>query len=170
MAQTEAKPKSRSAGSKSKSSSRSSGSKTKAKSGTKSKSGSSNSKSQTSSPKATSSSNGASSSNGSRGTIAEAASKAKVPLMAGGAALIGAASGVAYGASHSGNKVMGIKMPGSKRVKFKTRDLRKAAKDVGHFGDQVGHLTKELRKAREDSDGSIGAPVEVLVRGLMRKR
>ena len=90
--------------------------------------------------------------------------------MAGGAALIGAASGVAYGASHSGSKVMGIKMPGSKRAKFKTRDLRKAAKDVGHFGDQVGHLTKELRKAREDSDGSIGAPVEVLVRGLMRKR
>lgn len=114
-------------------------------------------------------SNGATASNGSNG-IAQAASKAKVPLLAGGAALIGAASGVAYGASHSGSKVMGIKMPGSKRVKFKSGDLRKAAKDVGHFGDHVGQLTKELRKAREESNGSIGAPVEVLVRSLMRRR
>jgi hypothetical protein len=90
--------------------------------------------------------------------------------MAGGAALIGVASGVAYGATHSGGKVMGIRMPGHKRVKLRSRDIRKAAKDVGHLGDEVGKFAKELRKSRDESDGSIGAPVEMLVRTLARHR
>jgi hypothetical protein len=145
----------------------SSGSKTKSQSNSKAKSASKAKASGSAKPKA--GSNGAAASNGSNG-IVQAASKAKVPLMTGGAVLIGAASGIAYGASHPGSKVMGIKMPGSKRVKFKSGDLRKAAKDVGHFGDQVGQLTKELRKARKDSDGSIGAPVELLLRSLMGRR
>ena len=156
MAQTKSKQKCRSSSSKPKSKS---SSKPKSTSKSKAKSNGS-SKGQAQKPKA--GSNGSSSSNGSNGITGKA-------LMAGGAALLGAAGGVAYGATHSGSKVMGMKMPGSKRVKFSSRDIRKAAKDVGHLGDQVGQFTKELRKAREESDGTIGAPVEAIVR-MVRKR
>jgi hypothetical protein len=149
MAQTKTKQKSRSSSSKSKP--------RKAKSKT-----TNSSKSKAASAKQKVASNGASGSNGAGGIAGKA-------LMAGGAALIGAAGGLAYGATHSGSKVMGVRMPGSKRVKFKSRDVRKAAKDVGHLGDQVGQFTKELRKARDDSDGSIGAPVEMLVRTFARR-
>lgn len=114
--------------------------------------------------------NGASRSNGSRGLM-QAASKAKVPLMAGGAALVGAAGGMAYGASHSGGRVLGVKMPRPKRVQLRSRDLRKAARDVGTFGDQVGQLAGELRRTREEGDGgSHASPIEVLLRGLTTRR
>jgi hypothetical protein len=65
---------------------------------------------------------------------------------------------------------MGIRMPRPKRVQLRSRDLRRAAKDVGQFGEQVGHLTSELRKAREEGDGSGASPIEVLLRGLTSRR
>jgi hypothetical protein len=156
MAQTRSKPKTRSSGSKAKAKSKSSGARTKARSN-----GSTSSKA--GSARQGAGSNGAGGANGSGGVAGKA-------LMAGGAALIGAAGGVAYGATHPGRKVMGIRMPGSRRMKFRSADIRRAAKDVGHLGDEVGRFAKEMRKAREESDGSIGAPVELLVRSVMRKR
>jgi hypothetical protein len=102
---------------------------------------------------------------------AEAASKAKVPLLAGSAALIGAAGGVVFGATRSGGKVLGVKMPASKRVKIRSSDLAKAAKDVGHFGDRVGELTSEIRRVREGvANGTKDSPIEVLLRGLTKPR
>jgi hypothetical protein len=76
-----------------------------------------------------------------------AASKAKMPLLvAGGAVLGGAATAVS---SKKSGKVLGLKMPKPKRVKIRSKDLTKAAKEVSSFGEQVGELTEELRRVRK---------------------
>ena len=67
--------------------------------------------------------------------MSKAASDAKTPLLAGGAALAGAAGGLAIGTmrsrqSHS-HKVLGLKMPQGKRVKIRSRDVARAAREVG---------------------------------------
>lgn len=101
----------------------------------------------------------------------KAIGKAKLPLLAGGAALVGAAGGMAYGATRSGAKVLGVKIPGPKRVKIKSSDLAKVAKDVGHFGDRVGELATEIRQVRQGvANGTKDSPVEVLLRGLTKRR
>jgi hypothetical protein len=96
-------------------------------------------------------------------------SKAKIPLLAGGAAVAGTVGGLVLGASRSGDKVLGVKLPKSKRVKLRSRDFSKAAKEVGRFGENVGELTTELRRAREglaSGDGKQSSPIEVLLRSL----
>ncbi len=98
-----------------------------------------------------------------------AVSKAKIPLLAGGAAVAGTVGGLVLGASRSGDKVLGIKLPKSKRVKLRSRDFSKAAKEVGRFGENVGELTTELRRAREglaSGDGKQSSPIEVLLSSL----
>jgi hypothetical protein len=98
-----------------------------------------------------------------------AVSKAKLPLLAGGAAVAGTVGGLVLGASRSGDKVLGIKLPKSKRVKLRSRDFSKAAKEVGRFGENVGELTTELRRAREglaSGDGKQSSPIEVLLSSL----
>ena len=102
-----------------------------------------------------------------------AVSKAKVPLLAGGAAVAGTVGGLVLGASRSGDKLLGVKLPKSKRVKLSSRDLSKAAKQVGHFGENVGELTTELRRAREGlaaGDGKQSSPIEVLLSSLTSRR
>ena len=98
-----------------------------------------------------------------------AVGKAKIPLLAGGAAVAGTVGGLVLGASRSGDKVLGIKLPKSKRVKLRSRDFSKAAKEVGRFGENVGELTTELRRAREglaSGDGKQSSPIEVLLSSL----
>jgi hypothetical protein len=98
-----------------------------------------------------------------------AVGKAKIPLLAGGAAVAGTVGGLVLGASRSGDKVLGIKLPRSKRVKLRSRDFSKAAKEVGRFGENVGELTTELRRAREglaSGDGKQSSPIEVLLSSL----
>lgn len=110
-------------------------------------------------------------------TVGKAASKAKTPLLAGGAAIAGAAGGMALNAmrsrhSHS-HKVLGVKMPQPKRVKIRSRDVARAAKEVGSFGQQVGELATELRHAREESGNGSSkhrSPVEVVLDGLTARR
>ena len=102
-----------------------------------------------------------------------AVSKAKIPLLAGGAAVAGTVGGLVLGASRSGDKVLGIKLPKSKRVKLRSRDFSKAAKEVGRFGENVGELTTELRRAREglaSGDGKQSSPIEVLLSSLTSRR
>src|ERR1043166_9469216 len=86
-------------------------------------------------------------------TVGRAASKAKVPLLAGGAALAGAAGGIALGA-HQARRHQGI------GKKVKPDNLAKAAKRVGAFGAQMGHFANELQLAREASNGHDRSPVE----------
>lgn len=102
-----------------------------------------------------------------------AVSKAKIPLLAGGAAVAGTVGGLVLGASRSGDKVLGIKLPKSKRVKLRSRDFSKAAKEVGRFGENVGELTTELKRAREglaNGEGKQSSPIEVLLSGLTSRR
>lgn len=110
-------------------------------------------------------------------TVSKAASKAKTPLLAGGAALAGAAGGMAIGAMRSrhaqSRKVLGMKMPQPKRVKLRSRDVARAAKEVGSFSQSVGELATELRHVREESGNGRGkhrSPVEVVLDGLTARR
>jgi hypothetical protein len=121
------------------------------------------------------SSNGASAarmgSNGASGNGASGiAGKAVLPLVAGGAALAGVVGGAALGAKRSGHKLMGVPMPKPRRIQFRTKDLRKAAQEVGGFGEHVGDLAGELRRAQDSlSDPKANSPIEVLLRGLTKR-
>lgn len=102
-----------------------------------------------------------------------AASRARIPLLAGGAAVVGTVGGIAIGASRSGDKVLGVKLPKSRRVKLRSADLSRVAKEVGHFGENVGELTAELKRAREglaNGEGKQSSPIEVLLSGLTSRR
>lgn len=104
-------------------------------------------------------------------TVGKAASKAKVPLVAGGAAIAGAAGGMALAASKRGRK-SGIAAAMARRPKIKidSGDVAKAAKEVGNFSAQVGELATELQRARESADGKHRSPVEVVLQGLTARR
>jgi len=102
-----------------------------------------------------------------------AVGKAKIPLLAGGAAVVGTVGGIALGASRSGDKVLGVKLPKPKRVKLRSKDLSKVAKEVGRFGENVGELTTELKHARQglaNGEGKQSSPIEVLLSGLTSRR
>jgi hypothetical protein len=123
-------------------------------------------------------------------SVGRAASKAKVPLMAGGAALMGAAAGgLAVGAKARRGKGIAkaiprrplVKVPrrplmkiGTPQIKVKSRDLKHVAKEVGSFGAQVGRVASELQNAHEGSNGKHGgkhrSPVEVVLEGLTARR
>jgi uncharacterized protein HemX len=84
-------------------------------------------------------------------------SKAMVPLLAGGAALAGAAGGMVLGARQARRHHHG--------------DFSRAAKEVGSFGAQVGRLASELHQARESAaNGKHRSPLEVVLEGLTARR
>lgn len=89
--------------------------------------------------------------------VGTAASKAKVPLIASGAALAGAAGGAALGA---------------RQARRHRRGLGKAARSAGTLGIQMGHLASELQRNREATNGSSQhrSPLEVVLEGLTSRR
>jgi hypothetical protein len=90
------------------------------------------------------------------------AGRAKVPLLAGTAALAGAAGGMAIEARRSRRRP---------HIKLDSRDLAKAAKGAGAFGLQLGQLASELQQARESSNGDTHrSPIEVVLEGLTARR
>ncbi|HEX5711838.1 MAG TPA: hypothetical protein VFX85_00825 [Solirubrobacterales bacterium] len=100
------------------------------------------------------------------GKVGHAAAKAKVPLMAGSAALAGIAGGIALGNRQTHRHHNGI-------AGLKSKDLAKAAKKAGGAGLRVGELALEGRRAREARNGNGGAhrsPVEVVLQGLTSRR
>lgn len=102
-------------------------------------------------------------------TVGRAASKARTPLLASGAAIAGVAGGIALGARRTrGSKLQRRpKVKIGPRVKIDSHDLAKAAKEVGQFGVDVGQLASELRRNREAADGSKRrSPIEVVLQGL----
>ncbi len=105
------------------------------------------------------------------GKATHAVGKAKVPLLAGGAALAGAAGGLALGARQA-RRGNGIARAIQRRpqMKVRSKDLASAAKDVGTFGAQLGHLANELQQARESGNGKHRSPVEVVLEGLTARR
>jgi hypothetical protein len=104
----------------------------------------------------------------------KAVSKAKVPLIAGGAALVGTAGGIALQAARSkDSKVLGMKVPKTK-VKIKSSDLVDAADRVAAAGEQIGRLSTGIREIQGTSDSGKGnghhrSPIEVLIQGLTRR-
>jgi hypothetical protein len=111
--------------------------------------------------------------------VGKVASKAKVPLVAGGAAIAGAGGAMALAAASKGgrkNKV-GMKslkaaMPKKPKVKIKSGDLVKAAKEVGKVSAQVGEIANGIERAQESSNGNgkHRSPVEVVLQGLTARR
>jgi len=99
-------------------------------------------------------------------SVGKAARKAKTPLIAGGAAVAGAAGGLALGARQV-RKAKALRRP---KVKIRSQDLARAARDVGQFGMDVGELAGELRKNREAANGAKHrSPVEVVLDGLTHR-
>ena len=100
-------------------------------------------------------------------SVGKAARKAKTPLIASGAAVAGAAGGLALGA-RAAHKSKALRRP---KVKIRSQDLARAARDVGQFGMDVSQLAGELRKNREAANGSRHrSPVEVVLDGLTHRR
>jgi hypothetical protein len=148
MAQTKAKA----------SSKRSTGSKkpqTRSRGSTKNKK-SANSRNPASSPKASPAATVAHTADKATTAVGNAADKAKIPLVAGGAALAGVAGGAMLGA-HQVRRHRG-------------RGLAKTAKSVGIVGAQVGRLASEIHQAREAGNGKSRSPVEVVLEGLTTRR
>ena len=78
-----------------------------------------------------------------------------------------AAGGLALGA-RQGRKSKALRAP---RVKIRSQDLARAARDVGQFGMDVGQLAGELRKNREAANGAKHrSPIEVVLSGLTHRR
>jgi hypothetical protein len=104
--------------------------------------------------------------------VGGAVGKAKVPLVAGGAALAGAAGGLMLGARQARRHGIGAKALSRRpQVKVRSQDLAKAAKEVGSFGAQMGRLATELQQTREAvGNGKHRSPVEVVLDGLTARR
>jgi hypothetical protein len=105
--------------------------------------------------------------------VGKAASKAKTPLVAGGAALAGVAGGLALASrGMRRRKVLGLPVPRRSILKSSSKDLASAAKNAGKLGQQLGELTTEVRNTREAIDSSSGrrSPIEVVLQGLTARR
>jgi len=113
--------------------------------------------------------------------IGTAASKAKGPVIAGGAALAGLVGGAALASRGGRRRVLGVPVPGTRRALINvkrptrgggTRDVMKAAGQVGNAGRQMAELASEVRMAREQmtGNGRRRSPVEVVLDGLTSRR
>lgn len=105
----------------------------------------------------------------------DVAGKAKIPLLAGGVALAGAASGFAIAAAtrqsgHHNGLAKAMRKP---RIKLDADDVARAAKGVGRFSAQVGELASGVQRATEATNGDghhRRSPVEVVLQGLTARR
>jgi hypothetical protein len=104
-------------------------------------------------------------------TVGKAASKAKVPLVAGGAAIAGAAGGMALAASKKGRRSgLGKAIARRPKVKVRSKDVAKAAKGVGNFSAQVSEIAGGLESAASGRNGKHRSPIEVVLQGLTARR
>lgn len=104
-------------------------------------------------------------------TVGKAAGKAKVPLIASGAAIAGVAGGIALASRQDRHRRLAMAMR-KPRIKLTSKDVAKATREVGHFGSQMGQLAAELRRAREANGGSAKrrSPIEIVLDGLTARR
>lgn len=98
--------------------------------------------------------------------VGRAVKKARVPLLASGAAIAGVAGGAAL-ASRQAHRHGGI---GGAVRKLDSDDVAKAARRVGDVSARVGQFAADFQRAREASNGSGNgrhrSPVEVVLQGL----
>jgi len=104
--------------------------------------------------------------------VGKAASKAKAPLLASGAALAGAAGGLAIGAMRSrrSHRGLGSKALPPKRVKISSQDVAKAARGIGMLSQHVADFTSEMNGEQRGKNGKRKSPVEVVLEGLTARR
>jgi hypothetical protein len=99
--------------------------------------------------------------------VGKVAGKAKVPLIASGAALAGVAGGVALASTRKGHRngiASALRKP---KIKVDTGDVARVAKEVDSFSTQVGALAGELQRNREAAgNGKHRSPIEVALQGL----
>jgi hypothetical protein len=102
-------------------------------------------------------------------SVGKAAGKAKLPLVAGGAALAGAAGGLALARQgHKGGFASALRKP---KIQIRSDDVARVAKEVGNFSAQVGALATEIQRNREDAgNGKRRSPIEVALHGLTSRR
>lgn len=102
--------------------------------------------------------------------VGRAVKRARVPLLAGGAVIAGAAGGAAL-ASRQAHRHRGL-THSVRRID--SDDVAKAARRVGDVGARVGRFAVDFQRARESSNGAGGArhrsPVEVVLDGLTARR
>jgi hypothetical protein len=120
--------------------------------------------------------NGAKTAGDALGTVAQ---KSVGPALAGGAALAGLAGGLAIAGRSGPKRVLGVPVPGTRRSLVKltiprravTKDLLKAAGQVGSAGRQVGELATEVRLVRENMQSPRRrSPVEVVLDSLTARK
>ncbi|MGB2711163.1 MAG: hypothetical protein WBC33_06565 [Conexibacter sp.] len=80
-------------------------------------------------------------------TIGSAATKARGPMIAGGAAAAGIVGGLVLGGRvlRPGTKLLGV------RIARRDGSLRPVAKEIGRAGKQLGRMANEVNKAREQA-------------------
>jgi hypothetical protein len=111
--------------------------------------------SRSSSSRSTAKSPRSQSSNGrSTSTVAKVAEKAKLPVIAGGAALAGVAGAVAYNRNHKHRGVLGRVKSATPNVKLPKADeavkaVGKAAGTVAERSRQVGDVASRVQKASD---------------------
>ena len=84
---------------------------------------------------------------------------------------MGAAGGLVMGTRHGrrGGRLARA-IPQRPQIKVDSHDVAKAAKEVGSFGAQMGHLAAELQQARESANGGKRrSPIEVVLQGLTHR-
>ena len=104
--------------------------------------------------------------------VGRAASNAKTPLLASGAALAGAAGGLAVGAMRSRRSPKGLvpKALRRRRTKVRSQDIARAARGIGTVSRHVADLTNEMDGERQSKNGKRKSPVEVVLEGLTARR
>jgi len=102
--------------------------------------------------------------------VGRAVKAARVPLLASGAAIAGAAGGAVL-ASRQGHRHGGI---GDAVRKIDSDDVARAARRVGDVSARVGQFAADFQRAREASNGAGNgrhrSPVEVVLQGLTARR
>jgi hypothetical protein len=102
--------------------------------------------------------------------VGSAANAAKVPAVAGGAALAGLVGGVAL-ARGGRRRVLGVPVPGTRRPLVKINGRGSGTKQLMKTGRQVAELAVEVRQARQQlATERRRSPVEVVLEGLTARR
>ena len=115
------------------------------------------------------------------GAVGGAAKKAKGPALAGSAALVGMAGGLAIAGRARRRRVLGVPLPGTRRplvkltaprrTKVRGKKLIKAAGEAGSAGRQAAELAGALRLVRQQLDANRRrSPIEVVLDGLTARR
>jgi hypothetical protein len=102
--------------------------------------------------------------------VGSAANAAKVPAVAGGAALAGLVGGMAL-ARGGRRRVLGVPVPGTRRPLVKINGRGSSTKQLMKTGRQMAELAIEVRQARQQlSTDRRRSPVEVVLEGLTARR